>query len=125
MVVWVVSYACAVLDAQVYLIAVARQLFHFEMVFKVISWSFMADWPFDRWVACWMIDWQVGWLSVWLDVELEVGVAWGAVARRERPPCGPSHCGCEGACCVVTVRLARLVTDKLTKSHCHTLYHWM
>ena len=41
------------------------------MVLKVISWSFMADWPLDRWVACWMIDWQVGWLSVWLDVELE------------------------------------------------------
>ena len=39
MVVWVVPHVCAVADVQVYPIAVARQLFHFEMVLKVISWS--------------------------------------------------------------------------------------
>ena len=39
MVVWVVPHVCAVADVQVYLIAVARQLFHLEVVLKVISWS--------------------------------------------------------------------------------------
>ena len=37
-VVWVVSHGCAVADAQVYFIAVAIHLLHFEMVLKLTRW---------------------------------------------------------------------------------------